>query len=146
MKTQAESMRLPMTFWETAAQSQWGSYISGIERRAIEKADLSAQTRTTALEIGCEGGRWSKLLSSRGWKMVCTAIDPEALGICRARIPAARCVLVRPGDVKLPCESASIGLMLCIEVSQALPYSDWFIGEARRVLCDGGLCVPKTAI
>lgn len=129
------------SFWEGAARSRWGSYISEVERRAIEKADFLATQRGRALEIGCEGGRWSRLLSTLGWDMVCTDTDSNALGLCQNRIPSARCVLVKPEDKTIPCPDYSLGLILCIEVSPVLPDSDWFIGEAGRVLTKDGLIV-----
>src|SRR5215217_278249 len=79
------------TYWEKAAETEWGAYISDIERRTILRAhELSAQV-SVALEIGAEGGRWSKLLANFGWSIVCTDINAETLAICQKRIPAAEC-------------------------------------------------------
>src|SRR5579871_1312068 len=104
------------TYWEAIADTRWGRYVSQLEKAAILRAHHLATRPTTALEIGCEGGRWSRILSDLGWSLTCTDIDPELLRVCQRRLPEARCVLVDPNSTELPSETASIGLLLCIEV------------------------------
>jgi hypothetical protein len=128
------------TFWEKVATTRWGAYISDIEKRAILKAhELSSKT-STALEIGADGGRWAKLLTDLGWKMICTDTNEQTLAMCKKRIPTAHCILVRPDDNKIPSKSESIGLLLCIEVLPVIQ-SDWFINESFRILQNDGLVV-----
>src|SRR5579863_8577883 len=121
------------TYWETIADPRWGRYVSQLEKAAILRAHNLATAPTDALEIGCEGGRWSRMLSDLGWRLTCTDIDSQLLHICQKRLPDARCVLVDPDSVELPCEAASIGLLLCIEV-EGVMHADWFREEAYRVL------------
>ena len=128
------------TYWEKVARTRWGTYVTGIEKRVILMAHNLSGKPTIALEIGCEGGRWSKLLTDLGWSMICTDIDEKTLAMCKERLPTASCILVRSDENKLPCESESIGLLLCIEVFPVIN-SDWFICEAFRVLQNGGLVV-----
>jgi SAM-dependent methyltransferase len=128
------------TYWENIAKSRWGSYVTEVERRVILKANDLAKGPTTALEVGCEGGRWSKLLVDLGWEVVCTDVNPDTLAICQRRIPAAKCILVDANNTTLPCETESLGLLLCIEVINVFR-GDWFITEAFRVLRHGGLVV-----
>jgi SAM-dependent methyltransferase len=130
-----------ITFWEKAATTKWGSYLTEVERAVILKAQQLCGLPATALEIGCEGGRWSKMLSEAGWKIICTDINRETLELCRMRIPDATCIQVTPGESTLPCDSASIKLLLCMEVDPVLPGSDWFVEEALRVLQPGGILV-----
>lgn len=128
------------TRWEKVSLTRWGAYVTDIEKQIILKAhDLSGEP-TTALEIGAEGGRWSKLLADLGWKMTCTDISDERLAICKKRIPTANCILVSPDENKLPIESESVDLLLCIEVLPVMQ-ADWFISEAFRVLKNDGLIV-----
>lgn len=127
--------------WENiGTKSRFGRYSSEIERRAILKANTLVTRPATAFEIGCEGGRWSKLLSDFGWRLICTDIDQHALAICKERIPTATCVRVSPDETKFPCNTESIALLLCIQVWPVIP-ADWFIDEAFRVLQKGGLIV-----
>jgi SAM-dependent methyltransferase len=134
-----DTLGLP-TYWERAAQSACGTYISDIEEDAILRAHAFAGTPTRALEIGCEGGRWSKLLSDLSWKMTCTDVDAQSVKLCQQRLPTASCILVSPESEQIPCETNSMGLLLCIEVPRVIK-SRWFPQESRRVLTDGGLIV-----
>ena len=127
------------TYWEGVAATRWGSYITAIEKRAILKAHELSGEPTTALEIGCEGGRWSKLLADLGWNIVCTDIDQDALAICKRRIPTATCALSPPGEEEIPISNEAVNLLLCIEVP--VIRSSWLINEAYRVLRDEGLFV-----
>lgn len=129
------------TFWEkVAASTRWGAYTTEIEKRVILKAHDLSREPGRALEIGVEGGRWSALLTDLGWSMICTDINENTLAICKERIPSASCILVRTDEKRLPCESESIGLLLCIEVSPVMQ-ADWFISEATRVLQNDGIMV-----
>lgn len=129
-----------LTYWETVAMTRWGRYTSETAKRAILFGHASSPEPSAALELGCEGGRWSRLLADFGWKMVCTDVNPEALEICRQRIPEAECILVNPDDNRIPRPSQSADLLLCIEVAPVIQ-SDLFIDEAFRVLRKNGLVV-----
>jgi hypothetical protein len=90
-------------YWEKmSTKSKYARYTSEIERLAILKAHSLAPRPVTALEIGCEGGRWSKLLSDLGWSMLCIDSNQSGLNICQKRIPTATCLLVSPDDSQLP--------------------------------------------
>lgn len=128
------------TQWERLATTRWGSYLTQIERQHIVHAAQLARPPAQALEIGCGGGRWSQLLADRGWQMICTDVDRNALSACTQRIPTAKCILVKPDDSKLPWESATIRLLVCVEVDPVVN-SNWFLDEAFRVLEPGGYMV-----
>jgi ubiquinone/menaquinone biosynthesis C-methylase UbiE len=130
-----------MTYWERISMTKWGAYTTKIERDLVDKAlCLSKTMDKKALEIGCEGGRWSKLLSEKGWSVTCTDINSNSLNVCKSRITEAQCVLVCADDRTLPFQPKSATLLLCIEVFPLI-HSDWFIQEANRVLALGGLIV-----
>lgn len=120
MTYDSEQFGYEITHWEKVAGTRWGTYITGVEKRAILKAhDLSGEPKT-AIEIGCESGRWSKLLTDLGWNMICVDIDEAVLKICHKKIPTANCILVNQNDNKLPCVSESVRLLLCIEVAPVI--------------------------
>lgn len=127
-------------FWEPISSRRWGQYISSIELQAIDFALDQVNAPGLALEVGAEGGRWSKMLADQGWQMTCTDINAEALELCQNRIPAAKCVLVDPDSTQLPCETNSLGLLLAIEVHEIVE-QNWFVLEASRVLTENGLYV-----
>jgi SAM-dependent methyltransferase len=128
------------TYCEWLAKTRWGAYINKIEERAIMLGHRSAPAQPgMALEIGCEGGRWSRLLTNLGWDMVCTDVNKSFLDICQRRLPQSRCVLVEP-DQTFPCDDNSISLLLCVGVPPAIQ-SHRFIPECSRVLKQGGVVV-----
>jgi SAM-dependent methyltransferase len=110
---------------------------------AVREALRIAPRPGAALEVGCEGGRWSRLLADHGWSVTCTDVDAAALEICKGRIPEATSVLVEKDGQNLPGSSASANLILCLEVFPVIE-SDWFLPEAARVLSDRGLLVGVT--
>ena len=126
--------------WEAAARSALGRYLTEIERRALVQASELACPPGTALEVGCDGGRWSILLRQLGWSNVCTDVLPESLERTRRRLPDATCVLVEPTDRRLPAKDASIDLLLVCEVP-SVTEAEWFPREARRVLRPDGVLV-----
>ena len=93
-----------------------------------------------ALEVGAEGGRWSRVLAERGWSMTCTDINGKALRVCQERIPTSECILVDQESTALPAKDDSHDMVLCIEVGEVLE-SSWFLSELDRVLRPGGQLV-----
>lgn len=128
------------TSWESAARSAWGAYMTDVEERALREGSELAGQPTTALEVGCDGGRWSMLLRRWGWKNICTDIVPESVDRASRRLPGADCILVKATDERLPVEDGSVGLLLVCEVPQVTEAA-WFPQEARRVLRPGGVLV-----
>jgi SAM-dependent methyltransferase len=139
----ADDVFEPTTYWERVATTKWGEYTSRVEERAIREANRLAPLPRAALEIGCEGGRWSRLLSDLNWSVACTDVNQDSLDICQRRLPEANCILVQPDDRTIPCETGSLGLILCIEVYPVVD-SEWFFREARRTLAPGALIVGVT--
>jgi SAM-dependent methyltransferase len=127
------------TYWELVAETRWGTYITQRQEHALVGA-LHSRGVGTALELGCEGGRWSALMHARGWDVICTDVDAESLARCQTRIPDARCILVEPDAEVVPVDSGSVQLLLVYEVRPVIE-SEWFVSEARRVLAPGGMLV-----
>ena len=120
--------------------TRWGRYLTEVEQRAVTQALKLRSVPTDALEVGCQGGRWSDMLVRRGWRVTCTDVDEPVLRGAQERLPTARCILVQPDDQTIPCESGSADLLLCIEVVPVI-HSDWFVSEADRVLRPGSVLV-----
>jgi SAM-dependent methyltransferase len=127
-------------FWETAAETRWGKYLTGVERDVILRAQQLCGAPAVALEIGASGRRWSELLAEQGWEVICTDVNPRSLKRCSERVPRATCIRADPRDTTLPCATESIDLLLCIEVFEVIPNA-WFISEASRTLKPNGITV-----
>ncbi len=139
-KESLESYDSP-TFWENIRdRTRWGKYVCSIEERALNIALAAVQQPSAALEIGAEGGHWARLLVEQGWRLTCTDVNQQSLETCKKRVPSATCILVSPESPALPCESASLKLILCYEVFEVM-HSDWFFAEAARVLQPEGVLV-----
>ena len=131
----------PLTYWENVGTAtRWGRYTTAIIEDAVRRAIALAGKPSAALDVGCEGGRWSCLVAEAGWSVTCTDVDADVLTLCGERLPEAQCVLVSPEDTTLPCGNGTISLLLCVEVHSVID-SDWFMGEARRVLRPNGIVV-----
>jgi SAM-dependent methyltransferase len=130
-----------MPYWERYYNEYpYGWHLSRVEERAVVAVrDLVGQAGN-ALDVGCEGGRWSRLLAERGWRRTCTDVSAEALTICQRRLPEATCLLVESDDISLPSADASQQALLCIEVPMVMQ-SAWFLAEAARVLAPGGYLI-----
>lgn len=139
--TEAVALNNELTYWERINQTtRWGCYLTEIESRIVLSANKTAGAPGTVLEIGADGGRWAHLLVNQGWDVICTDISPNALDLCKRRLPQAKCILVRPTDTDLPCATDAASLILCMEVDPVIS-SEWFIEEASRVLTAGGIPV-----
>ena len=127
-------------YWDAIASSRWGRYISAAEAAAIESARTAAPAPRTAVDAGCGGGRWTRLLLDHGWSVTGFDVDPDAIRQCRDRNPEADCLIVDADNERLPVADSSASLVVCIEVL-AVVRSAWFLREARRVLVPGGRLV-----
>ena len=116
----------------------WGRYITRAEERVILRA--AGGSPGLVLDNGCGEGRWTHLLGKRGSPAICADTDQVALDKCRLRNPGAVCVLLAPGERRLPAADGSVSLILSIEVPAVLE-SRWFQEEVRRVLKPGGMLV-----
>jgi SAM-dependent methyltransferase len=130
----------PRTYWEKAARTKWGSYITRIERRALREATELARNPGVAVDIGCDGGRWSLELAPRGWKLICADVAQGPLRLCRNRLPSACCIFSDALASGFPCASESVDLLICMEVP-GLTHAQPFVDEAFRVLKKRGVLV-----
>jgi hypothetical protein len=48
-----------LTPWERENAMRWGRYLAAAEQRALELGAALVACPGAALEVGCEGGRWS---------------------------------------------------------------------------------------
>ena len=131
----------PTTRWDRVAQStSWGRYLTDVERQVILRGEGWAERPGNAIDLGCGGGRWSKLLSDRGWNMTCMDTDRQALASCQHNVASAKCILTHPKDRALPVASDAAQLALCIEVIPLIE-AEWFLPEVHRALSRRGIFI-----
>jgi SAM-dependent methyltransferase len=130
-----------LEYWELIARTtRWGRYLAKVETDIILRGDRLVSERTNAVDLGCGGGRWSRLLADRGWNMTCVDVNPDSLHACRQKLPEARCVQVTPESTSIPCETRSQRMILCMEAPDVIE-GEWFIPEAMRVIEPGGVFI-----
>lgn len=128
------------TFWEQMAETRWGQYLTQIERDALDLA-IGMAVHGVALEVGCEGGRWSTYLHTRGFANICVDVDRKALALCQSRLPEANCILTTPEAQRFPeAPDHSVDLLLVYE-TDPVTSAPWFPAEAFRVLKLSGILV-----
>lgn len=130
----------PVAYWDEVATRTWGRYITEAERQTIDAAQAAAPHPRQALDVGCGGGRWTRLLLDRGWSVTGLDVDTEALAVYAERNPEARGIAVPTSNRELPAADGSVSLVISIEVLPVV-HSDWFVAEAQRVLVPGGRLV-----
>ena len=72
--------------------------------------------------------------------MICTDIFQQAIDLCNKRLPDATSILVKIDDSKLPVNSNSQSIELCVGVPPTIK-SDWIVHESHRVLKPRGVLV-----
>lgn len=123
-----------------AEETTWGRYLANVEKSGILRGEALAEGRGKAIDIGCGGGRWSKLLADRGWEITSTDIDRHSLAVCQLNVPNTTCVLSESSDQSIPAATGSLQLVLCMEVPQVVE-AEWLPHELHRVLSDRGIVV-----
>src|SRR5579864_2046798 len=128
---------LPELGWESLmSQTRYGRYADRIESQMIQYVLAEHTEPGVLLDVGCEGGRWSKVFADRRWQIIAIDVDARALRICEARIPSARCVIADPKAHRLAADNESVDVALCVEVGPVI-HRDWAVPEFARVVKRG---------
>ena len=133
------SMETRETFWERNTQNRWSQYLLGIEEDIVLRTLERFEQPGKAIEVGCDGGKWSTLLHSLGWDVTCVDIDPDALAICRQRLPDAKIVFADPEATTYEIDGDQFDFLFAIQVPPS--QEPWFAREAARLLKPGALAV-----
>jgi 2-polyprenyl-6-hydroxyphenyl methylase / 3-demethylubiquinone-9 3-methyltransferase len=100
----------------------------------------------TALDIGCGGGFMTEEFARSGYRV--TGIDPSAPTIEAARAHAAAAGLEIAYEVgageQLPFDDRSFEVVYCCDTLEHVDDLERVIGEASRVLADGGVFLYDT--
>ena len=123
--------------WQRVANLRWGIYLTQVEQAAIDHGMQIVGDPGEALDIGCEGGRWTRMMLDRGWDVTSTEVCERKVAKCQELNPQADCRLVSPTDQTLPVEDASMDFIVSIEVD--VNEQPWFAKELYRVLRPGGV-------
>jgi SAM-dependent methyltransferase len=108
----------------------------GVQRALAAFVTSGPRAGQRILEVGCGTGRWLRFLRDDGIEVI--GLDPSQgmLQHARTRLPDAR--LVRARAETLPCATASVDRLFCINALHHFTNHLAFFREARRVLRDDG--------
>ena len=127
-----------LDYWEIVGEStRWGRYLAARERQVILRGMKAAGSPGRAVDIGCGGGRWSKILYDAGWQMTCIEVNEDALNSCLHKMPSATAILIPPTEYGIRCETGSQRLLVCMEAPEVIEFP-WFSSEAHRILEKSG--------
>ncbi len=124
--------------------SWWNAGMREIAGRLLDRAALPASG--LMLDIGCGSGQTMAWFAARypGWRAA--GLDVAADGVAAARVLGAPLVL-RASALALPVRSASVDLVITLDVLQHLPLGGGdrrALGEIARVLRPGGWLFVRT--
>ncbi len=126
--------------WLRSNEQRWGRYLTQLEHGAIQQGiKLLDRPPGTALDIGAEAGRLTRLLIEEGFDVTCTEICPNKVARCQELNPSSTCKLVSVDDTSIPVGDNSTDLAISIEVP--VSEADWFLPEMNRILTDNGMAV-----
>jgi SAM-dependent methyltransferase len=100
--------------------------------------DVAPLRDRRVLDVGCGTGRWSRLMTEQGARVVGIDLQPETLRDDRRRLPSCR--FVEMSADFLGFASGRFDLVTSVTVIQHMPPSAQAaaLSEMRRVLVDGG--------
>jgi ubiquinone/menaquinone biosynthesis C-methylase UbiE len=127
--------------YDTVAADYEGRYerndYTGIERalHAFMQNGPRAK-RGNVLEVGCGTGHWLRFFRESGIDIA--GVDPSERMLNVARIQLADARLIRARAESIPCRTASLDRIFCVNALHHFSDRMAFFREARRVLSDGG--------
>jgi ubiquinone/menaquinone biosynthesis C-methylase UbiE len=109
---------------------------SGVEKALAAFVEGTRADRQRVLEVGCGAGHWVRWVGEANVNVV--GLDPSAGMLKVARSAAGARHLIRGHAEALPCLSASVSRVFCVNALHHFEDPAAFFGEARRVLNTGG--------
>lgn len=98
----------------------------------------------TALDIGCGGGVFTKMLSAKGYECLGIDTDRERIETAQKDFGTERSKFEVQDATQLKCPSKSYDVVLCLEVIEHLGNPEHLLTEIRRVTKPEGLVVFST--
>ncbi|MCI0546158.1 MAG: class I SAM-dependent methyltransferase [Candidatus Rokubacteria bacterium] len=130
---------------DEARISGWSE--AGLRRRVRAFQEVLASTplpaHAVALDLGCGGGTYVRLLAGLGHRAIGLDYSLPSLGRARAADPGGKGRYLSGEAYALPFRAARFDLVTCIGVLQALASPEMALDEMRRVLRPGGVLVVE---
>lgn len=127
-------------YWDIAARTQLGKYITEMERAFLVKSFEGMGIKAGLIvDAGAGSGRLTGLLSDYADHLMATEITPGLLGTLPRVDSNVTPVLVARDTPGFPVRSQVADCLVCIEVP--ISSCDWFPNDAARILHPGGMLI-----
>jgi len=118
-------------FWETAARTRLGKYLTETEIRFVSEA-FEKSKASLVLDVGAGAGKFS-LLAARS-DVTVVSIDRVSYGLKRLRLKNKSISAIKADARSIPIKSDIIDAVFMIEVLDYIPELDSVINEIGRTL------------
>jgi ubiquinone/menaquinone biosynthesis C-methylase UbiE len=129
---------VPVTYWEKAASTKMGSYLTNVEMAFFLKSINFSECHLVG-DIGAEAGKFSLLSAEKNVQVV--AIDIDLPGLKRLRFKNKLVNVVLADARNIPLKEDILDAAFMMEVIGYIPESDTVLSECSRVLKNGCLLV-----
>jgi ubiquinone/menaquinone biosynthesis C-methylase UbiE len=123
------------TFWELAAETKMGAYLTGVELSFVDEALMGRQS--LLVDVGSGAGKFSVFAFERGFNVV--AVDLSLQGLKRLRFLCRGIDCVLADARALPFKSQVASAVTMIEVLDYVPELNAVLAECKRILRLGGV-------
>jgi 2-polyprenyl-3-methyl-5-hydroxy-6-metoxy-1,4-benzoquinol methylase len=113
------------------------------ERRLLKKLSQYLKPGESVLDLGCGGGKFTKVIKEAGYYTIGMDISEKALELAKKQFPEFRFSNLNP-DVTIPAPDAEYSAVWCSEVIEHVLDVNIFLSEINRVLKPGGILILTT--
>ncbi len=118
-------------FWETAARTQLGKYLTDIETHFVLNSIETTQPRMI-LDIGAGAGKFSLLAANSDIDVV--SIDIVSYGLRRLQLKKPDVQIIKADARKIPLRDGIFDAIVMIEVLDYIPELDQVFNDCQRTL------------
>jgi len=122
---------VPETFWEAAARTKMGSYLTNVEMAFFLKSINFSKCRLVG-DIGAGAGKFSLLAAERNVDVV--AIDIDLSGLKRLKFRNKLTNVVQADARNIPLKESILDAAFTMEVIDYITESDTVLTECGRIL------------
>jgi SAM-dependent methyltransferase len=125
---------VPVTYWEAAARTKMGIYLTSVEMAFFLKSIDFSKCHLVG-DIGAEAGKFSLLAAEKNVQVV--AIDIDLLGLKRLKFKNKLANVVLADARNIPLREDILDAAFMMEVIDYIPELDTVLSECGRILKNG---------
>jgi SAM-dependent methyltransferase len=126
------------TFWEAAARTKMGAYLTAVEVEFFLKS-INFSKCNLVIDIGAGAGKFSLIAAKKRVEVV--AIDRDLYGLRRLKLKNNRVNIILADARYIPIKEDVFNAAFMMEVIDYIPELEMVLTECRRILKTGGSLV-----